>query len=323
MLPVSFSKFNKISENIVAPFLVSMLLASQPLSVPFVLFVVSLWELFRQMDTQDLINAFDSRGEEAESTPAIAEREVDFIMQNIQLAQGANVLDVPCGEGHHSNVLAKKYGLNVTGIDGGHNLIERASNRYKGPNFIEATFDALAEKDLILDESQDAVLCINRSFGYLPTVAENEAFLINMYKKLKVGGALVIHCYPSSEKKVESHVDDGPSVEFRLPIEYILPDESFRTLHVTNRTEPSGFRVKYADYNAMSYEGETPIDMPIVRALAMHAGIDDSQISFRFEAPDNCAITIMKPPANLQELELTQGQVGRQAEDALKNSPAV
>jgi SAM-dependent methyltransferase len=250
------------------------------------------------------INSFDQEDPENESTPEVAEREVDFIMRQISLASGASVLDIPCGEGHHSNVFADKYHLNVTGIDGGPTLIDRAKKRYEKVHFFKAYFGDLTNQDLVLDNSQDAVVCINNSFGYLPTVAENEAFLRNMFNKLKPGGSLVIHSFPSYPKveipRADEETGEAP-VESRLPDGYVLSDESFRTLKVNNRVTPNGLRVKYANYNVMSEDGNAhtdkkmPTDLPIIRALARHAGIDDRQITFHFEAPDNCAIIIQKP----------------------------
>ncbi len=49
-------------------------------------------------------------------TPEYTDAEIKFIKEIVSLAEGSNVLDVPCGFGRHTIALAKE-GFNVTGID--------------------------------------------------------------------------------------------------------------------------------------------------------------------------------------------------------------
>lgn len=288
---------------------------------------------------------FDEEGPEGQSNPEIAEQEVDFILKKAGLAEGAHVLDVPCGEGHHSQVLAEKYGLSVTGIDGGANLIQRAGEKYKKPNFVNAYFEDLAGNGLVADESQDAVMCINTSFGYLPTVRENEKFLSNMYAKVKPGGVVAIHTdyvprnriaekIPTGETRQYGSIvyfdeNDGPPIDSKLPEDYELSpeDERFRDLEITNsasvREDGSyGPRKKYAYYLAIKDDGNSdlqqrkPLDIPALRSLAQHAGIANENIQFHaepyFEGKQivyRCMMTFRKPSVETSGVQDIRGSV--------------
>lgn len=288
---------------------------------------------------------FDEEEPEGQSNPKIAEEEVDFIVGALGLQKGSHILDVPCGEGHHSQVLAEKYGFDVTGVDGGATLIQRAGERYSKPRFINAYFEDLAGNGLVADESQDAVMCINQSFGYLPTVKENEDFVSNMYAKIKPGGAVVIQTYfvprnriaekiPAGETRRYGSIayfneNDGPHVDSRLPQDYELSpeDENFRDLEITNsaRVRPDGSygpRKKYANYLAIKHDGDPdltqrkPLDMPVLRSLAWHAGIANENIQFHtepyFEGEQivyRCMMIFRKPSIDIAGIEDVRGSV--------------
>src|ERR1043166_2665237 len=51
--------------------------------------------------------------------------EAEFLIEKLQCAQGARVLDVPCGNGRLAFELAKR-GLRVTGVDISEEFIEEA-----------------------------------------------------------------------------------------------------------------------------------------------------------------------------------------------------
>lgn len=287
-------------------------------------------------DNLSLQNAafFDEAEIDGQGGPDVAKEEVDFILRHIELPQGARVLDVPCGEGHHAQVLAAEHGFEVTGIDGGSTLIDRAKTRYSAPTFKHAYFNDLSSEAVVPNESQDAVMCINQSFGYLPTLKENEDLLVNMYYKLKPGGFIIIQTSfnplkperykfqdlaPGETNKPGDFIsfspEDGPHVDSQLPSEYGLrdEDENFRDLEITNsaRVKPDGSygpRKKYANYLALKHDWNPdlakrqPLDMPVLRTLAMHAGIDDNDIIFRAEPYNegqrtmyHCLMLIKKP----------------------------
>jgi cyclopropane fatty-acyl-phospholipid synthase-like methyltransferase len=96
--------------------------------------------------------------------PDWTKKEVDFLIDELSLQPGQNVLEVPCGFGRHSFELARK-GLNVTGIDISetfiHGLTEKIRSEKLSINAIQA--DILAVK---LTGKFSGAVCLGNSFGY-------------------------------------------------------------------------------------------------------------------------------------------------------------
>ncbi len=56
------------------------------------------------------------------------EEEVEFILDTLELQQGEIVLDLCCGQGRHSHLLANA-ALTVIGVDGSRFLLEEAEKK--------------------------------------------------------------------------------------------------------------------------------------------------------------------------------------------------
>lgn len=269
--------------------------------------------------------------------------EVSTILEFIDppLPANAKVLDCPCGKGFQAQLLASR-GYNVIGIDGNGEAIKEATQDRVGASFVEGKFDQLGDESLLPHESVDAVLCIDRSFGYGATVKENEETLINYYKKLKPGGRMAFvwifntrlpyqdvrdrseqlaagqtRDVPGKLRFFSNH--DGDPVEDRLPDDYVLPpeDEKYRQLQVSHYAAygldgeiDNDTKIKWADYLAVAHDGNPdptdakyadrkPIDAPVMRALARHAGLPEPQFKSKFLPEQKihlCGIVIEKPP---------------------------
>ncbi len=102
-----------------------------------------------------------------------------------ELAAGKAVLDIACGEGYGSNLLAAK-AASVTGMDIDSGSIDKAAKKYQKENlrFIQAG----AEKIPAADAQFDLVV----SFETLEHLADHDTMIKELKRVLKPGGLLLI-----------------------------------------------------------------------------------------------------------------------------------
>lgn len=102
-----------------------------------------------------------------------------------ELSAGKNVLDIACGEGYGSALLARNAG-SVTGVDIDAVTIEKAKKKYTSGNIRFVAADALAT--LLPDQSFDLVV----SYETLEHLAEQDQLLRELKRVLKPDGVLLI-----------------------------------------------------------------------------------------------------------------------------------
>lgn len=118
---------------------------------------------------------------------AEAKRQVDFLLQAISgLRPGTRVLDLCCGAGRHSRLLAEK-GFRVVGVDLSATLLARADE--EGRRFHLARSDM---RRLPFGQIFDLVTNFFTSFGYFSTDAENRRILEAIGSVLEPGGRFLI-----------------------------------------------------------------------------------------------------------------------------------
>ncbi len=121
----------------------------------------------------------------------LAEKEINGLVQLLNLESGVKILDVPCGSGRHSRALARR-GFQVTGLDINEMLLEKASQNCAGlpsANFVQGSM-----LDLLTQRKQyDVVLNMFSSFGYFPSDDQNIAVLRELTQCLRRRGSLVLH----------------------------------------------------------------------------------------------------------------------------------
>lgn len=121
----------------------------------------------------------------------------NFIHQALGLQTRQRVLDIGCGLGRLSLVLAQQ-GFYVTGVDACQAYIQEAQatahsaqNTQQNIDFIQA--DA---RELLPDKSYDAAFFWHTSFGHFSQDADNLALLRSAFSQLKPGGRLLLD-YPN------------------------------------------------------------------------------------------------------------------------------
>jgi ubiquinone/menaquinone biosynthesis C-methylase UbiE len=103
----------------------------------------------------------------------------------MQLVKGKQVMDIACGEGYGSNLLAQQ-AAQVTGVDISGDAVEAAKKKYKRPNlnFLEGS----AAKIPAADNSLDVVV----SFETIEHHDQHEEMLSEIKRVLRKDGLLII-----------------------------------------------------------------------------------------------------------------------------------
>ena len=118
-----------------------------------------------------------------------ASQEVSFLLEKLDLSAGASILDVPCGTGRHSRLLAEK-GFHVCGIDINPACLDIA-RKNPHPSLRLEKGDL---RDLSAFQRKfDCVLNLFTSFGYFSTDEENRRVMEELAGAVKPGGKLVLN----------------------------------------------------------------------------------------------------------------------------------
>ena len=119
----------------------------------------------------------------------------------LQLPYTAHLLDLACGKGRHSLILAEK-GYNVTGADLSVNSI-MAARQFERENL---KFQVQDMRIPFADGEFDAILNLFTSFGYFDDLTDNQKVLAAVRKMLKSNGLLVID-FMNSERVTKSLIE--------------------------------------------------------------------------------------------------------------------
>jgi ubiquinone/menaquinone biosynthesis C-methylase UbiE len=114
-----------------------------------------------------------------------AHNEVKRMIEWLQLAEGAEVLDLCCGMGRHSMALTD-FGYRVTGIDLSGVLLKEAVRLDvdKKVHWLQGDM-----RDVKLSGPYDAVVNLFTSFGYFEADEQNEKVLHEIHRLLKPSGS--------------------------------------------------------------------------------------------------------------------------------------
>ncbi len=124
------------------------------------------------------------------------EKEIEFLVEQLQLSKGARILDVGCGTGRHSVGLAQ-HGFSVTGVDLSEEMLEKARTRAAeaktNVEFIQCDATAFESKPVF----DAAIGLCEGAMGLLgqgdDPIERDLTVLRNIHAALKPGGQLILN----------------------------------------------------------------------------------------------------------------------------------
>lgn len=119
-----------------------------------------------------------------------ARRQVDFLLDRLDVAPPRDVLDLGCGDGRHSLELTRR-GYRVTGLDLSEDLLERARRR-TAEEGLDITFVQGDMRDPPGTSAFDLVVNFFTSFGYFREDGENARVLEAIARSLRPGGRFLM-----------------------------------------------------------------------------------------------------------------------------------
>lgn len=184
------------------------------------------------------------------------EQEVAFLLELLDLAPGARVLDVGCGPGRHAVGLAKA-GLAVTGVDVSSRFLELAAEAARAAG-VAASFFEVDARRMPFDDEFDAVISICQGgFGLMGT--DDPLVLRRMMEAAKRGAPVVLTAFSSL-------------FEARHPRENATLDPDSGTVHEVTRITPEEGQDEEVDLWTGVY---TPREL---RLLAIGTGLVPEEV---------------------------------------------
>ena len=119
-----------------------------------------------------------------------ARRQVDFLVDRLDVPPSCEVLDLGCGDGRHSLELARR-GFRVTGLDLSEELLERARRRTADEG-LDITYIQGDMRDPPAVRAYDLVVNFFTSFGYFREDGENARVLEAISRALRPGASFLM-----------------------------------------------------------------------------------------------------------------------------------
>jgi SAM-dependent methyltransferase len=215
----------------------------------------------------------------------VTRKECAFLREELKLAAGASVLDVPCGLGRHSMVLAAD-GIQVTGIDLSPEAIDSARKQARSAG-IQVEWLNCDMCGIPSSRIFDAAFCMGNSFGYLSD-EDNARFIAGVAGALKTGARFVLETAYAAESLLP-HLGKHPPRydlgDLALLLEHHYDAENSR-LNTCYSFVQSGMEDKRYGTQAVYTVRELKKMLAAagLRVLAMYGGIDRSP--YELGSPD-------------------------------------
>jgi SAM-dependent methyltransferase len=120
----------------------------------------------------------------------VSSREVSAVIRMLQLEGGQRILDLACGFGRHSVILAQQ-GFNVTGYDLSDSFLKKAKEMADSL-LVGLDLKQGDMREIPFVEEFDAVINMFTAFGFFDREEEDLKVLKGVYKALKPGGQFLM-----------------------------------------------------------------------------------------------------------------------------------
>jgi ubiquinone/menaquinone biosynthesis C-methylase UbiE len=117
------------------------------------------------------------------------EKEVNFVKDALNCPKNAKILDLCCGYGRHTYLLAKSGNYHMTGLDLSDHYLDIAGTKFSHPQITYVKGDM---RNIPYENYFDAVINLFTSFGFFDRDEENETVIKQVYKALKPGGMFLL-----------------------------------------------------------------------------------------------------------------------------------
>ena len=189
----------------------------------------------------------------------VSSREVSAVIRMLQLDEGQRVLDLACGFGRHSVLLAQK-GFNVTGYDLSESFLKKAKE-IADSLLVGLDLQQGDMREIPYDQEFDAVINMFTAFGFFDREDEDLNVLRGVYKALKPGGQFLMDVinreYALSDINHRRWTNENSS--------YLLEERFFdyfnSRIELTNRLIHANGEVKEANYSIRLYTLTEMLDM--------------------------------------------------------------
>ena len=145
---------------------------------------------FRFCAPLDLLNLISAglKGKLVYLLPDAQKRLINNSAKLLNILPGDKVLDVACGKGFSSFIVASRYpNAHVTGVDLLNRNMQAAKALYGGAHNLRYLVDNAMDLHFT-DESLDKIMCVEAAFHF----PDRQKFLSEVYRLLKPGGRLVL-----------------------------------------------------------------------------------------------------------------------------------
>lgn len=124
--------------------------------------------------------------------PLVTQKEVDKILEVLNLKKDDKILDLCCGQGRHSLELARRGFTQVEGLDRSHYLNQRGKTESRRQGLPVKFREGDARKLPYATDSFDCVLILGNSFGYFELAHEDVKVIKEVFRVLKPWGRVLI-----------------------------------------------------------------------------------------------------------------------------------